>query len=180
MSVPPSSSENHGNDQTYPQSDQTGSNPYATDGTAEQSAGPYPYPQNGQPYGQPEYQQPGYPQADYYQQAGGQGYPQAGYSQSGYYQQGYPQPGAYPNGNMAPNVAGYVPKSRIAAGVLGILLGSLGIHRFYLGYVGIGILQIIVTLFTFGIGALWGFIEGIIILCSPRSFPTDARGVPLE
>ena len=56
------------------------------------------------------------------------------------------------------------PKSRLVAGLLGIFLGSLGIHRFYLGNLWIGIIQIIVTLITFGVGSLWGLIEGIIIV----------------
>ncbi|MCX6538076.1 MAG: TM2 domain-containing protein [Acidobacteria bacterium] len=65
-------------------------------------------------------------------------------------------------------------KSKVAAGVLGILLGGLGVHRFYLGFVGIGILQIIVTLITCGLGAIWGFVEGILILTG--SMNQDARG----
>jgi TM2 domain-containing membrane protein YozV len=69
-------------------------------------------------------------------------------------------------------------KSRLAAGLLGILLGGWGIHRFYLGYVGIGILQIVVTLVTCGIGSLWGFIEGILILTGWME--TDAQGRPLK
>jgi TM2 domain-containing membrane protein YozV len=68
-------------------------------------------------------------------------------------------------------------KSKIAAGLLGIFLGWLGIHRFYLGYVGIGIAQIAVTVVTFGIGGLWGFIEGILILTG--SINKDANGRPL-
>jgi len=69
-------------------------------------------------------------------------------------------------------------KSKIAAGLLGIFLGGLGIHRFYLGYVGIGIAQIIVTLVTCGVGALWGLVEGILILVG--KIDTDAKGVPLK
>jgi len=69
-------------------------------------------------------------------------------------------------------------KSRIAAGLLGIFLGHIGIHRFFLGYIGIGILQIFVTLITFGIGGLWGFVEGILILTG--SINRDAKGVPLR
>ena len=69
-------------------------------------------------------------------------------------------------------------KSKVAAGILGILVGGLGIHRFYLGYVGIGILQIVVTILTCGAGSLWGFIEGILILCG-TTITTDADGVPL-
>lgn len=69
-------------------------------------------------------------------------------------------------------------KSKLAAGLLGILLGGLGVHRFYLGYVGIGIAQIAVTLVTFGVGSIWGFIEGILILTG--SMNKDAQGRPLK
>jgi TM2 domain-containing membrane protein YozV len=74
--------------------------------------------------------------------------------------------------------AGEVYKSKIAAGLLGIFLGELGIHRFYLGFVGIGIIQIVVTIVTLGIGGLWGFIEGILILTG--SMNKDAKGQPLR
>lgn len=72
----------------------------------------------------------------------------------------------------------YSDKSRVAAGVLGILLGGLGIHRFYLGNVGIGILQIVVTIITLGFGSIWGFIEGIIIIAGGGW--RDAEGRPLK
>jgi len=68
-------------------------------------------------------------------------------------------------------------KSKIVAGILGILVGGFGVHRFYLGFVGIGILQIVVTLVTCGVGAIWGLIEGILILTG--SMNTDANGQPL-
>ncbi len=55
-------------------------------------------------------------------------------------------------------------KNKIAAGILGIFLGGLGIHKFYMGKVGMGILFL---LFCWtGIPAIIGFIEGIIYLCS--------------
>ena len=69
-------------------------------------------------------------------------------------------------------------KDKLVAGILGIIVGGLGIHRFYLGYVGIGIAQIIVTLITFGLGGVWGFIEGILILVQDDW--TDAQGRPLK
>lgn len=69
-------------------------------------------------------------------------------------------------------------KSKIAAGLLGIFLGGWGVHSFYLGNTKKGILQIVVSLVTCGIGALWGFIEGILILCG--NINTDANGNPLE
>ncbi|PXF20313.1 MAG: hypothetical protein CXX75_00995, partial [Methanobacteriota archaeon] len=65
-------------------------------------------------------------------------------------------------------------KDKLVAGILGIVIGGLGIHRFYLGYIGIGIAQIIVTLITLGVGAIWGFIEGILILVQDDW--TDAQG----
>lgn len=68
-------------------------------------------------------------------------------------------------------------KSKLAAGLLGIFLGAYGVHSFYLGYTGKGVAQILVTIFTCGIGSLWGFIEGILILCG--SINTDANGNPL-
>jgi TM2 domain-containing membrane protein YozV len=68
-------------------------------------------------------------------------------------------------------------RSKVVAGILGILLGGFGIHRFYLGYVGIGILQIIVTILTFGVGSLWGFIEGILCLVGQIN---DVDGRPLR
>ena len=55
-------------------------------------------------------------------------------------------------------------KSKLVAGLLQIFLGGFGIGRFYLGYTTIGVLQIVVTICTLGFGALWGFIDGIIIV----------------
>ncbi len=53
---------------------------------------------------------------------------------------------------------------RIVAGVLAILFGSLGIHKFILGYTKEGIIQIIISFVSCGILGLIGFIEGIIYL----------------
>lgn len=55
-------------------------------------------------------------------------------------------------------------EKKMVAGILGILLGGLGIHKFYLGYTKEGIIQIVVTIVTCGIGALVGLIEGIMYL----------------
>lgn len=55
-------------------------------------------------------------------------------------------------------------KSKVAAGVLGLFLGGIGAHNFYLGKIGTGLLCL---LFCWtGIPAIIGFIEGIMILCS--------------
>ena len=67
-------------------------------------------------------------------------------------------------------------KSKLAAGLLGILLGGLGVHNFYLGYVGKGIAQICLS-FCFGIGYIWWLIEGIMILVG--KIDKDANGIPL-
>ncbi|MCB0919333.1 MAG: TM2 domain-containing protein, partial [Actinobacteria bacterium] len=48
--------------------------------------------------------------------------------------------------------------------VLGILLGGFGIHRFYLDDAQGGILRIVITVFTCGLGSIIGLIEGIIYL----------------
>lgn len=78
------------------------------------------------------------------------------------------------SGGLAPG-----QKSKLAAGLLGIFLGGLGVHRFYLGYVGIGIAQIAVSVVSCGtLGWIWGLIEGILILTG-STITTDAQGKPL-
>lgn len=79
---------------------------------------------------------------------------------------------------------GQVQKSRTTAGILGILLGFVGAHRFYLGHKGWGVLQVTLFVmtfaFTYGIVGLWGLIEGIMILCKAKTFSRDASGVPIK
>ncbi|PHS67506.1 MAG: hypothetical protein COB12_03530 [Flavobacterium sp.] len=53
---------------------------------------------------------------------------------------------------------------KLIAGLLGILIGGLGIHKFILGYTKEGIIQIVITFITCGVGSLVGLIEGIIYL----------------
>jgi len=69
-------------------------------------------------------------------------------------------------------------KSRTVAGLLGIFLGTFGAGRFYLGYTGIGVAQLVVSLLTFGAGAIWGLVDGIIILAG--GVKTDSRNIPLK
>lgn len=53
-------------------------------------------------------------------------------------------------------------KSKTTAGILAILLGSLGVHKFYLGKIGLGIVYL---LFCWtGIPGIIGLIEGILYL----------------
>ncbi|HYU35816.1 MAG TPA: TM2 domain-containing protein [Thermoanaerobaculia bacterium] len=55
-------------------------------------------------------------------------------------------------------------KEKMVAGILGILLGGFGVHHFYLGSAVAGVIEIVVTFVTCGIGALLGLIEGILLL----------------
>ncbi|HEV2391440.1 MAG TPA: TM2 domain-containing protein [Verrucomicrobiae bacterium] len=65
-------------------------------------------------------------------------------------------------------VAHPLASTKIPAGICGILLGSLGVHKFILGYTGAGLIMLLVTVLTCGLGAivmhLIGLIEGIIYL----------------
>ncbi len=140
------------------------------------SADPYAAQAGQQAYGQTGYTQDASGQTGYTQDAYGQtGYTQDAYGQSA--QQAYPQAGYQQQGYVTEQ------KSKMAAGLLGIFLGGWGIHNFYLGNTNKGIIQIIVTIVTCGAGALWGLIEGILILTAqPGAQPwgVDANGVPLK
>lgn len=72
---------------------------------------------------------------------------------------------------------GVSDKSKVVAGILGILLGGFGAGRFYIGDTKTGVLQLVVTLVTCGAGALWGFIDGILILVNGG---VDSLGRPLR
>lgn len=79
-------------------------------------------------------------------------------------------------------VAPSAQKSKMAAGLLGIFLGSLGIHNFYLGFTGKAVAQLLITVLSCGalsvVSAIWGLVEGIQILTG--SIAADAAGVPLK
>lgn len=83
----------------------------------------------------------------------------------------------YAQGGPNPQPQKKSSRSKIAAGLLGIFLGGWGIHNFYLGKTSMGVIQIVVTLVTCGIGSLWGFVEGIMCLCGQV---TDVDGLPLS
>ena len=53
---------------------------------------------------------------------------------------------------------------KVLAGVLGIVFGGLGIHRFVLGDTTGGLIRIGITIVTCGAGSIIGLIEGIIYL----------------
>ncbi|RJS47634.1 TM2 domain-containing protein [Nocardioides cavernaquae] len=70
----------------------------------------------------------------------------------------------------------YSDKSKLVAGLLQILI-PLGIGRMYMGQTGLGVAQLLVTIFTCGIGGLWPFIDGIVILAGDSK---DQFGRPLR
>lgn len=65
-------------------------------------------------------------------------------------------------------------KSRKIAACLGFFLGALGMHRIYLGYYVLGMMQITVTYFNIGYGIMWGLIEGALIISGHMY--KDAKG----
>ncbi len=80
-------------------------------------------------------------------------------------------------------------KSKMAAGLLAIFLGSFGVHNFYLGNTKRAIIQlsctiggiilscIFVGIFLVLAMEIWGIIEGVQILTGKIN--TDANGNPL-
>ncbi|PJI93735.1 TM2 domain-containing protein [Luteimicrobium subarcticum] len=125
-----------------------------------------------EPYGQAPTGQAPYGQAPYADQAP---YGQAPYGQAPYAQAPY---GQAPYGAVPPGYApGEAPKTKLAAGLLGIFLGGFGVHRFYLGDTKMGLIQIGVTIVTCGLGHIWGFVEGILYLTATEgTYSVDAKG----
>lgn len=114
-----------------------------------------------------------------YQQANGQTYQQSQgpwqanqtYSPP-YTQQPYGQPYQQPYTQATPNT-----KDHVAAGLLAIFLGSLGIHKFYLGYNTPGFIMLAVTIvgsiFSLGIAGLAmvviSIVEGVLYLSKSQT-----------
>jgi TM2 domain-containing membrane protein YozV len=104
-----------------------------------------------------------------------------------YAQPAYAAPGAYgmPPQGYDPNAPygihpqtglPYSDKSKLIAGILQIFISGVG--RMYIGQVGLGVAQLLVAIFTCGIGALWSIIDGIMILVNDA--PKDAQGRVLK
>ena len=70
-------------------------------------------------------------------------------------------------------VAGRSTKGFVPALLLCLFLGVLGIHRFYVGKIGTGILMIL----TFGGLGIWALVD--LVLIAVGSF-TDKNGLPLR
>lgn len=94
------------------------------------------------------------------------------YQQPSYQQQGYPS--TYGQQNLSYQPGGGTDwqalgaNKKMAAGICGILLGGFGIHKFVLGYTTEGVIMLLITVLTCGIGAMAtgviGLVEGIIYL----------------
>ena len=95
------------------------------------------------------------------------------YGQNPYAAPGYPVP--TPAYQAMPY--GVEQKSKLVGGLLNMFL-PIGVGRFYMGYTTLGIAQLVVTLLTFGVGALWSFIDGIMILTG--SVKVDGNGYPVK
>lgn len=165
----------------------------------ERSDTSYGYPQNEAPvYGVPGTTPYGYPKNESSEYGESQAYGQTGESPygagaypspaPGYQQAPYPGPGQpfvqTANGTYQP-VAMWSPKSKLAAGLLGIFLGAFGVHNFYLGYTGKAVAQLLITVLSLGLlawaSSIWGLIEGILILASGTgtTWDLDANGYPM-
>lgn len=109
-------------------------------------------------------------------------YPDAHYAQGGpesLVPENYPQPDPYyaPYPPLRPAHVSH--RSRILAALLALFLGTLGIHNFYLGFIGRGLAQLLITVFTLGFGAvitaIWAIIEAILLLVNTQSIDAEGR-----
>jgi TM2 domain-containing membrane protein YozV len=66
--------------------------------------------------------------------------------------------------NWGPPSGANLECKKTTAGILALLLGGFGVHKFYLGYTSAGILQILITLLTCGAGSIVAVVEGIMYL----------------
>jgi TM2 domain-containing membrane protein YozV len=84
---------------------------------------------------------------------------------------------AAPFGNDPATGLPYSSRQKVVAGLLQIFLGAFGVGRFYTGHTSIAIAQIAVSWLTCGLGTLWPFIDGIMMLMGKVP---DVEGRPLR
>lgn len=95
-------------------------------------------------------------------------YPQPTYPQSA--APNWPVDPAAPFGRDPWSGVPYSDKSKIVAGILQLFI-PFGVGRFYTGHTGMAVAQLLLTFIV--VGAIWSFIDGIVILAGR---PTDAEG----
>ena len=79
-----------------------------------------------------------------------------------------PKTNGSPNGSPNRSLSRMARAKRLGTGarlgILAILLGGLAIHKFLLGFTQTAIIQLVVSVCTFGAGGVIGLVEGIIYL----------------
>lgn len=86
----------------------------------------------------------------------------------------YTNPYSVAQPHYMPMMGGGIPsdKSRVAGGLLNLFLPGVG--RIYLGYSALGVIQLLSFLFC-GVGIIWSFIDGIIILAGGLNYDGYGR-----
>ncbi len=83
--------------------------------------------------------------------------------------------GAVPPSSLVPGYGSAIsPKSRTVASILGFFLGGIGVDRFYLGNIGMGVAKLLLGWLTLGI---WPLVDWIIILAGGAH---DGQGLPVR
>lgn len=85
-----------------------------------------------------------------------------------------PQIVTYQTPGALVSASGVSPKSRTVAAILGFFLGGFGVHRFYLGNIGLAVAMLLLGWLTL---FLWNFIDWIVVLAGGAR---DGNGQPVR
>jgi len=137
-----------------------------------------------QQYSATQYPQQQYPQQQYPQQQ----YPQHQYPSQQFNNQTYPPNQPYPQNQYGAAGYGVSDKTKMMVALLAFFLGTVGVHRFFTGKIGTGVVMAVLTVVgwitsIFGFGfiiiaaiGLWALIDFIMILMGKF---TDKYGRPI-